>query len=119
MSKVKFRFRLHQSASSTDAGEGVVKIVDNCIWVSPEVAQSLVDANLGKIEEGEEPKSTDTAANAEADAGKEMIKSLLKKTVDELQALAVEFELPSEEWRELTKPNLVKYLIEKAFNKPE
>jgi len=120
--KVKFRFALPQRATTLNTGTEVVKIEDNCAWLSQVDAQVFLENKLGKIEEGE-LEVVDGAGDPQGDEGaadnKEMLKALLKKSVDELQALAVESELPEEEWKGLTKPNLVNYLIEKAFNKPE
>lgn len=122
--RVEFRFTLPQRAATLNTGTEVVKIKDNCAWLLQSDAQTFLDNKLGKIEEGEMDVDVDaTTGDPQGDEGtadnKEMLKALLKKSVDELQTLAIESDLPEEEWKGLTKPNLVNYLIEKAFNKPE
>lgn len=129
--KVKFRFTQHQRAATLNTGTEVVEIEDNCAWLSPSDAKAFLDNKLGKIEEGKlpeveagEPQGDEGATEPpQGDEGsvdnKELMKALLIKTVDELRSLAVDSGLPEAEWKGLTKPNLVNYLIEKAFNKPE
>lgn len=120
MSKVKFQFALPQRAAMLNTGSEVVKIVENCTWLSEEDAKEFTDNKLGQIVEGVEPPE-ETAASPANDSKQndDLLKALLKKNVDELQSLAVESELPAEEWSALKKLELVKYLIEKAFNKQD
>lgn len=119
---VKFAFKKPQASANISIGGEVypVDALSNSIEVPLEVAERLVANNLGKvISEAATPTNEGAGAATSEDTSKEVLKNLLKKTVPELQALATESGLSEEEWAELTKPNLVNYLIEKAFNTPE
>ena len=49
----------------------------------------------------------------------EILKGLLRSTVEELKALAVEAQLPEAEYAGMNKMNLAKYLIEKLYSQPQ
>lgn len=117
--KVKFRFSKPMRAATLNTGTEIVDVKDNCAMLTQADAKLFLDNKMGSVEEGVLEAALPVATPEPAAEDKEVLKGLLKKTVDELQKLAIEFELPEDEWKELTKPNLVNYLIEKAFNKPE
>lgn len=120
MDNVKFIFRKPQTFTAIKVAGEVYPVdrASNSILIPLDQAQRLVANNMGKIVE-EKAAAPVASGETAKDTGNELLKGLLKKTVPELQSIATEAELPEEEWKELTKPNLVNYLIEKAFNTPE
>lgn len=70
----------------------------------------------GAIIEGEAKVE---AAAEEQPSQEDILKGLLRSTVEELKALAVEAQLPEAEYAGMNKMNLAKYLIEKVYSQPQ
>ena len=121
---VKFIFTLPQASTEISIG-GEVYTVDresNSVQIPLEKAERLVLGKIGNIFSIKTNEQLDTvvvgvtnpASASEPPTDNELLAQLLKKSVQELQGVAAESELPEEEWIKLTKPNLVKYLVDKA-----
>ena len=125
----KFKFKHLVNSEHLDTVEGRIKVdsASNTAEISDTLAAILGANNFGEIIQdlGEDvPVSGDASDSAEGDesstptpTAEDVLKELLRKTVDQLKAIGSEYGLSEEEMA--AQPNkmaLAKFLMEKAFN---
>ena len=110
---MKFRLfgNISSSQVSTPAGTfdvmegGVFECDDDC----REALQPLVDSRIGEFVEDSENESENTAVPE-----KDLRKMLIVMKLADLRYFATNEGFPQSEWDNLTKPNLIQYLVEKS-----